>query len=862
MEEQTRAPRRSRCAVEMFVGANVPTFVRATAARACVNSPLKWDPGRQPEARRLLLRTRVITAMAKPGEPDKKRSWWDSLASFFDSSRGRSRGSERSENAGPSADAQSSSVQDSTGPASSGPTYSANVASPPLKGFEPADWMKEFAEELGPVYDETPVSQKELEAAAAEFASGEGFDPLETPEEDVSKGWEMWQAALKRNANAEETEEGAARERDKKAEVDVWRSTARELGSTDGSTSAPHDDAGGDLGGIENFPNVEDILGNGAQAPSQEGLWEIARDITRESADMQERLKDEVENYNPESESELYRDAARDILDQRQQQLNVSKSESLNEEAVPLEDSTQQDLQSLASGSLETPEDEVAAGWALWQNALVREVEEEEAGGPATRDFKAEVDKWRSAARDLGSTGASSAEFARPDDPAADERPKIRDQRQDEKEELGGVENFPDVESILGAQPEVSPPSQWNPDRDWARFDDQARAKQLEVEKERRAEIREALSRELEGGSFSAEEALSPDTSKGFQYVDARGKTWTVQDVVEQYGGKMQDGKNENAERQSFQDGPKDDDLLPDDEPSLTSQDVLKDLVEDASIQGSEDEDDSAGAGPSSEQPDQVRSFLSKLASRRGGGSTYGSDAVLGDLDEDIPMRDPAMESQYWLNSAREIVGSKDNEQSSGDASSPQGLSSTASEEESRSAWDAWSSASEKWGQAVAESRPERDLKAEVNKWRTSAREVSSECTSSDVSSSGGASAGGGVNNAGAGSSDWGTGLDPNPMASERSAWETWSASNPVSGSSGTNLWFENRADYAASRGGKTDVSEAAQPSFWRDVAREVGSNSTEQASSSSAGSNIEFWRDAARDLGTPSRADPSSDSD
>ncbi|OSX72343.1 hypothetical protein BU14_0445s0025 [Porphyra umbilicalis] len=159
--------------------------------------------------------------------------------------------------------------------------------------------------------------------------------------------------------------------------------------------------------------------------------------------------------------------------------------------------------------------------------------------------------------------------------------------------------------------------------------------------------------------------------------------------------------------------------------------------------------------------------------------------------------------------------------------------------EDVTSAWSSWSAAASKWEQAVG-SAPGRDPKQEVDQWRSAARDLS------------GGSGGGGATDAGApagaasgedapwGSStsfggggvasDWGVGLD-SEATSERARWGAWGASSPLSdaGTSGLGgTWRRpgevsgRRPDAAAAGAAPRAADAPSSAATWMDAARDL----------------------------------------
>eukprot|EP00184_Porphyridium_aerugineum_P002349 CAMPEP_0184698714 /NCGR_PEP_ID=MMETSP0313-20130426/5226_1 /TAXON_ID=2792 /ORGANISM="Porphyridium aerugineum, Strain SAG 1380-2" /LENGTH=685 /DNA_ID=CAMNT_0027157685 /DNA_START=93 /DNA_END=2150 /DNA_ORIENTATION=- len=609
---------------------------------------------------------------------------------------------------------------------------------------EPDDWMKDFASELGPVVDDSAGREgakgQPVEKSKWLYVEGE----LES-DAATRQGWAAWNTALIR----EYTNEEELVERDPNAEVDMWRGAARDLGFTAKSERSKaagmeafdprisRDDDEEDeeeLGGVENFPDVEAILGstnkfmNSEPASLQQSVWDDARDVTRESFEFQEKLREEVESYDPRKSKDMYKDVARDIL------------------------------------------------------------------GNQTQEFQRQTSE-----------------------------------------------------------------NDWNPSRDWSRFDDRGRQNQIDAEKQRRLEFEQTYRSQSGFGLGSGfqgqddDDVLSGTDSEGeIQYVDADGNILSKEEVeaafregasfVDETTGDTVDFLSLGSAK-TTRPPPIDDIVDIPTSPAVSAADVLQfeppaGLVE-------EDEFDA-----NTQPPQQVNSFLSRLASKRSG-SQYGSDSSVAAKESSLPPRDPAAEKDFWKNSVKDVVDptiaeswsasdvtakSAKPSPSTTDTSSLEDIS--VNDEESASAWSSWQSATKSWTESVS-TASNRNMKADADMWRSTAREVAPS-SSSDMQP---------------GDSDWGAGLDGTGV-SERSAWGNWQENSPLAEAPGATLWFQNRPDAAKSMNvNPLGVSESSQPDFWRDMAKDIAGGASKSAASSSAesgeatDSNIDMWKSFAKDI-------------
>lgn len=113
------------------------------------------------------------------------------------------------------------------------------------------------------------------------------------PEEDVSltsaessSAWSSWNAAKARKP-------APPKQRDPQKETDFWRTTARDLVSSDSSSA-------------QQLPNSE--------TASQSEIWRLARGVTGEMTELQNRLRADLDRYNPDENTDQYRDIARELV--------------------------------------------------------------------------------------------------------------------------------------------------------------------------------------------------------------------------------------------------------------------------------------------------------------------------------------------------------------------------------------------------------------------------------------------------------------------------------------------------------------------------------------------------------------------
>ena len=151
------------------------------------------------------------------------------------------------------------------------------------------DFWRSAAREVapGPDIDTSGVKGKARERSDETVEGRERSEDAAGPTK--SNAWALWNEAL-RNEAAQEL-----KQRDPKAETDFWRSTAREL-----SSSEP--------------VNPAEELSETLEEANSEDVWRMARGVTGEVSDLQDRLRSELERYNPDENTDQYRDIARELV--------------------------------------------------------------------------------------------------------------------------------------------------------------------------------------------------------------------------------------------------------------------------------------------------------------------------------------------------------------------------------------------------------------------------------------------------------------------------------------------------------------------------------------------------------------------
>lgn len=132
-------------------------------------------------------------------------------------------------------------------------------------------------------------------------------DPSDVGDENP---WSSWNAAQQKN-------DEDVSPRDPKAETDFWRSAARDIESssenppievTSSPASTPFDPPDVIIDSDTNVP----ISKEGSDGP--ENVWGMARGVTGEMTSLQNRLRDELDQYDPDENKDQYRNIARELV--------------------------------------------------------------------------------------------------------------------------------------------------------------------------------------------------------------------------------------------------------------------------------------------------------------------------------------------------------------------------------------------------------------------------------------------------------------------------------------------------------------------------------------------------------------------
>eukprot|EP00177_Eucheuma_denticulatum_P002704 GFKZ01004861.1.p1 GENE.GFKZ01004861.1~~GFKZ01004861.1.p1 ORF type:complete len:654 (+),score=108.58 GFKZ01004861.1:267-2228(+) len=566
-------------------------------------------------------------------------------------------------------------------------------------------------------------------------------DQQEAPTQVEAEAWASWQSA-----RAQQT---PITERDPRKETDFWRTAAKELSESPQS-----------LAGAPVDPNA-----------SSSEIWGLARGVTGEMADLQNKLRADLDRYNPEENTDQYRRIARELV------------------------------------------------------------------GPAE-------DEWE--------TISDDAELRRPTPPDA---------------------------------ADVSPASGWNPDTDWKRFDDLRREEALKIEKDARADVARDAQKKRDEAFGNFDGRTNAQRAREITYTDENGKVMTPEEVKEaiEAGAVFVDESGSEI---------------------LNTNNTFSGN----SGEGFQKKDTATNAF---EPRKGVPGFIANRARFSGtyGPAYSGAEEHIKELQrEGIPLRDPKADTESWREAARELnievesdsVGTADaKEIDQGDAivqeSVPTARKTDHQEPSSQSrddrtidsdaahSWKAWRSGNIDWMVRNADVAP-RDPKQEVDMWRASAQELTSESKQLGkfASPEGGAEGKGGLNDSTAWNAwrdaakrwesslqntdmnvrpegdgnlwktrnddaDWGRGLN-SKTSSDRSAWENWNKVKGRAPDPGNESWWP-AMDYK-------DTASDGNTEQWRSTASELVGNEKRSREGKNRGSNadgsnevLDFWKTVARDM-------------
>eukprot|EP00190_Bangiopsis_sp_CCMP1999_P002207 CAMPEP_0198736874 /NCGR_PEP_ID=MMETSP1475-20131203/67578_1 /TAXON_ID= ORGANISM="Unidentified sp., Strain CCMP1999" /NCGR_SAMPLE_ID=MMETSP1475 /ASSEMBLY_ACC=CAM_ASM_001111 /LENGTH=1175 /DNA_ID=CAMNT_0044500727 /DNA_START=134 /DNA_END=3661 /DNA_ORIENTATION=- len=374
----------------------------------------------------------------------------------------------------------------------------------------------------------------------------------------------------------------------------------------------------------------------------------------------------------------------------------------------------------------------------------------------------------------------------------------------------------------------------WDPDRDWRRFDD------VDAELERQRQALENASKwreEMAGSEADSSVAPAPNTGAAptspIRFTDENGKLLSREevDMLASEGAVFVDENGNPVDMSgSLLDSAEssDESVSNDDEPASVGDEPVD---TDKPVEPISFETTPSGA-PQGAAPTIKRRFKS---------STYGGDrgGIEQDLQalesEGVGLRDPKADTDFWRGTAKELTnsdGTTDGADSEGAKTDVTGKESASQEEDDKSAWDAWSNARQGWENDL-DNMSERDPKKEVDMWRGAAQELT-----------------GGSSSSAPAKKDWGSGMEGGSFSS---AWESWRESSPVQPTN-KDQWWSNRSDNVKGRT-NSDVASSSDPGFWSGIAKDMKPDeekASEQAGDGDKkdlGESINMWLDFAKSV-------------
>lgn len=170
------------------------------------------------------------------------------------------------------------------------------------------EWMK-LAQSIAPP-DSSPTDQEEPSRPSPKWIFPDG-DPKEVGD---NSPWLAWNAA---QSNEQQVNEQELAPRDPKKETDIWRSAARDLVSSDSGpgsdsnvTNAKTNDIHQPAYQQTNDDDDEQLKENS----SSQQVWGMAREVTGEMSSLQNQLLAELNTYDPEQNTDQYRDIASELV--------------------------------------------------------------------------------------------------------------------------------------------------------------------------------------------------------------------------------------------------------------------------------------------------------------------------------------------------------------------------------------------------------------------------------------------------------------------------------------------------------------------------------------------------------------------
>lgn len=747
------------------------------------------------------------------------------------------------------------------------------------------DWL-DMARSLG---NGRPESDPSRPAPVWEYPEGRDFSTPQPPEVGVdgqgeegrlANPWATWSKALGDEPFAEPQNLAS---RDPREETDFWRSTARDLAASSaemnvGGTGENEDDS--------HFSSRDVVMPSGSEyadpaVPSdQQGLWNAASQVTTSMIDMQDRLRGELESFNPYEKSDAYRDAAKQILGADRSSQPSSTEDDHRESSKPEPVAEEQDEQAQKSVEQKGIDANSGSGWnpdVDWTrfDDVAREAQlkadmsqRAEAQKDAERKRREAVEKMNMF--DYSPSGQSSFTFTDTDG-------KVLSQEEVAAAIAEGAVLIDENGNELAAA-DVSAPSS-STDTTIPSHSDKSISSEGSAGSSfsSRNRLRSQTAYGPDASDFAREMQLmlergeslrDPEADKNFWRSAAReissSETSSKNGKTETNANHKLDGlrsaEPESSEPETQTTGDRTDSVAD----LNVSSNVQEKMVSSGEKVSDKPDTDYVQTSESS-QPAPVsngESEASSWAAWQSGRETWQKTV------ENAAPRDPKAEVDMWRDTARDLVS--DSSQDPSSATSPSkddsvtATGSTDADKEDSDPWNAWNAANLSWKQQL-ETVDDTSSDNNIDKWRKNARDLGAVSDEDAVSGSNTKSARRSEPSRDAGSladdsgSSWSTwpstvrrsGSEPNTSETlgSRSAW--WGSRADVPRRNTRNTKFPSEHEdggigrwKTAAKGMKAGDGSSVEPG------ENVGDLPKRQAST---GDGIEFWKDFAKDFMPPS---------
>lgn len=587
---------------------------------------------------------------------------------------------------------------------------------------------------------------------------------------EEATAWANWQSARE--------EQPEVAERNPKKETDFWRSTARELTQPTQATNATK-------------PVTDDT--------TQKEIWSLARGVTGEMSELQDRLRADLDKFNPEENSDQYRRIARELIGPQEDDWEIKSEENV------LQRPDAGDWGGASSASGWNPNTD----WRRFDDIRREEVlkREKEAREEAAREAQQEREKaYERLDREANAQADGNITYT-------DESGRVLSSDEVKRAlEEGAVfvdEAGKEIGTEGGRKLQFEGPKQTNGADKFG-----PGAGSFESGKMPGFVVNRFRSKGTYGASYAgAEEYMKELQEKGIPLRDpkadseswreaARELNFEVElDPLELTGSEDKSGENTDNSTEAVEVGSKN-----------------ENTAFDETVERVDGDDTEAEA-------------LSSWSKWRDGNLIWEKATA------DAAPRDPKQEVDMWRSSAREIVS--DIETSSGAGKAPDSSSAAHSSNKEVSAWSVWRNASARWESTLQDANGDLQKQDSANVWNSQGNQGDR-----GSSTSGNASP---VSERSAWE-DWNSTKGKGKDVQNGFWWST--ATNPKSrAASNTEQWKKAASELVKDLGVTSKAGDSTESGGSR-AEREESINHQSEAGSKDA--TLNFWRGIAKDMSEP----------